>query len=303
MADEGVVATDDPVGEIHRSDADLLAQQLQGAITGAAQDGTQANPVSTETESTGTTAESDLVVGETSPGSDLQSILSTLTDPRQQDAVRRIFADNSRLRNGQRDIEATLETRVQNAVTQAMTEVEDEAPDAELEAVTPEQRVLFDKIAREAGYIKQDDLDNISAQTYQSKANERGIDQWGNNFGAKNVDGSFVPSQDQMPFYADTASRLKDPRRGVTYEDLHILANYQGMVTQAYDQGKTDALNGNTQQAQRLTSAQTLQGSAPVIPQVNLRAARGSTGDRSDKVMARAWAVAKRNLPGNKMRS
>lgn len=278
------VATDDPVMEIMNSDRDRLRNGLQGALQDGPQSATEADTTAPAGEVSATSEDGASI------GTGLQDILAKLP-PEQHDSVRRIFADNTRLRQEQSGLDSRLESAVELAVKEALTEQPQQQPQGD---VTEDQLTLFRQIADSLGYAKTDDILADKSSNYLDSANEGGIQAFGDDFGMLDSGGQFVLSQHQARPLTDTYNRLNDPSRGISYNDLYVLTHHKKLLQEAEERGRGVA-DGRTRMNDRVAGR--VEGRpTTAAPSLNIRGEVGTTPDSSRNVMARAYTLAKKTL-------
>ena len=298
---------DDPIQALHDADR---ARQLDsiGEATHIPVGGNASDAGTNGTAQRGDGDGQDSATARTDGPSDLQSILGQLADnPAQADAVRRIFADNSRLMQERKQAEGSLETVVKTAVDGALREQQamDQGLDPEdpMAMVTPEQESLFERLlekkATQLGYVRNDDLKAQEQQSQLAEANKAALEQFGDELGLLDSSGSVVLSDTAREAMTPVYQRLLidgAPPPGLNYGDLMKIANFDKLIADAEERGRTGQVSTQAQRVARVQRAQTERPGANVTPQVNIRGEKGSASDKRDKVLARAMALAKQQL-------
>lgn len=299
MAEEMTFA-DDPVAEIYQNDFDERMGQLQDASDSATLDGTEQRDDAPRTDDGDTS-------GTPRRGAGLQEIEAYLKETGQDhlaESVKKIFATNTRLQNEVKQTERSLDDRVRDAVSQAMRDVNAEEagidPDDPMAMVTPEQKTLFRRLledqARELGYVKNDDLTQREQKTWMAQADQDAAEQFGEAFGSVDDLGQVVLSDEARERMMPVYERIRDKARGWAYSDIYKLATFDEQIRAAEERGRMGKTQTTQERVQRVQRAQTERPGVPVTSRINIRGERGTPSDRSDKVMARALALAKRQL-------
>lgn len=247
--------------------------------------------------------EDSATFGTERPATDLQSLLAAIPNEEQADSVRRIFAENTRLRQAEKSVDTNMEAAVKSAVEQALQEqgAIDQGfdPDDPMSQVTPEQKALFGRIlqeqANELGFVKKDDLTQEKATDYLTRSDKEGVKMFGDSFGLEDSEG-VVLTDEAKASMVPILERLKDNARGWTNNDLYILGNFDQLIAAAEERGRTGQQTYTQERVQRIQRARTEQPGAPVSTTVNIRGERGTPADKSENVMARAMALAKSQL-------
>ena len=241
------------------------------------------------------------------PGTDLQSVLAAIEtniDSSQAEAVRKVFAENTRLRQAEKTSEQSVEESVRAAVEQALREqlAADAGLDPEdpMSQVSAEQKGLFKRIleeqAAELGFVKADDLTQREASDYLARANADGVKLFGDKFGLEDDQG-VVLTDEARGLMTPVYERLQDAARGWTYSDLYKIANFDNLISEAEARGRNGQQTNTQQRVERIQRGRTEQpGAAGVHTSVNIRGERGTPGDKGENVMARAMALAKQQL-------
>ena len=181
-----------------------------------------------------------------------------------------------------------------------------ETPDPEdpLNQVKPEQVELFERLATKLGYIKQDTLEQskIEESTLQFKQTsaKAGMEKWGENFGELDDEGQFHFNEEVMPKVAAVYERYYDPARGVTPEDLFILATYEDRLKESEAAGKAAALK-EIEDAKGKSSARTSMVKKGMtetgsVSSTSTKDVIYKSGDTLEDVIARASRNAMREL-------
>ena len=182
--------------------------------------------------------------------------------------------------------------------------------DSMLATVRPEQWELFEKMAQKAGYIKKDDVEQEMAQEDQAAfikdAIDTGIDSYGENFGARDDDGDFVPNETVKPLLDNEYERVMDPNRGLTLKDLFVLANHEQIVEAARQNGAPAPVESApyeggrdanvSRPAERRDAARRAAGQAQSNSSARTTPNIYSAGDRLEDVVARATLLSARQI-------
>ncbi len=290
---------EDPVEEIHRRDFEERMSQLQD-VADADTEGTAPRDDSDSADD-GDTARTP----RRGAGMDeIQAFLEQQGQGHMVESIKKVYATNTRLQNEARQNERSLDDRVRDAVSQAMRETQAEDagldPDDPMAQVTPEQRSLFRRLmeeqASELGYVKSADLQQKEQQTWMHEADREAAESFGDAFGVVDDVGQVVLSDDAKGAMTPVYERLRDPSRGWTYADIYRLATFDDQIRAAEERGRNGQTQNTQERVQRLQRAQTERPGVPVTPQVNIRGERGSRNDTGERVMARALAIARRQI-------
>ena len=133
----------------------------------------------------------------------------------------------------------------------------DQEEDAELSKIPQEQQVLLDRWLKANGYVSQEQLSQREQQQALSEltqdANSRGVESWGDEFGHFDAEGKFLVNPEARDKMAPIFDRLVN-QKGLTFEDMYVISNYDGLIEQAKEVGRREAQNAaNTRETERST--------------------------------------------------
>ena len=142
------------------------------------------------------------------------------------------------LRDGLEDLE-----RMRTTVD---AEQPEEEQDEELSRIPQEQQDLLEKWLRANNYVSQDELTAREQQRMMKgvadDANKRGVSQWGEGFGHYDDEGKFLINPAARDDMAPIFNRLVN-QKGLTFEDLYLLKNYERLLGEARETGRREAQN------------------------------------------------------------
>lgn len=285
----------DPMAEILREDAEARRNELETVLSKKATTQQEAaetvdEPTEKKDSTSSKRAGIDTVLRKVRENPN-----ATLTTE-EAEAIRAQQATITRLQQERKDLESRMDDAVRAAVQEALGETaqEEELP------LTDDQEALFKKLLQKYGVVLKDELEQMDQQktatTYRDESNRRAAEAYGDGFGAFDEEGNFVLSDESREELAPVYQRLQDSARGVTYEDLYILKHHEDLVNAAYEKGLSERAQQNGQRRERLVRAQTESGGASLTPAPRIRGPKGSSEDTRDKVMQRAFLLAKRKL-------
>ena len=171
------------------------------------------------------------------------------------------------------------------------------AADPRLEAITPEQWELFDMMAAQNGYVKQQELDDQALIQGQDDFIQQdiaeGIERWGAKFGKMGDDGGLEFNAIIKPDVQDNYRRITDPGRGISSQDLYKITQYDADVAAAREGREEQAAEQRTNKTVQARRAITESRAAPggrTQPSVR------KEGDSLEDVIARSSAIAWREI-------
>ena len=171
------------------------------------------------------------------------------------------------------------------------------AADPRLEAITPEQWELFDMMAAQNGYVKQQELDDQALIQGQDNFIQQdiaeGIERWGAKFGKMGDDGGLEFNAIIKPDVQDNYRRITDPGRGISSQDLYKITQYDADVAAAREGREEQAAEQRTNKTVQARRAITESRAAPggrTQPSVR------KEGDSLEDVIARSSAIAWREI-------
>ena len=174
------------------------------------------------------------------------------------------------------------------------------------EGITPDHLEMFQTMADHLGYIPREELETKereqSASSHVDSALSKGYEEYGDDFGVKNEDGSLTIHPEVQERLSSRLASLQDPSRGITPYDLFQMEF--GVTAQSEPARREET----PQPAPPARVAPAAQRSRP-LPNTPVRRSSGGRGptriydpkrgDSKEDVFDRAWAVAKRDLAGN----
>lgn len=229
--------------------------------------------------------------------------------------VRSVLTGYHNTRSEWRDAKAELQNRL-DEVNGALSNLQEQAPrppvgppdpvETQLNKVTPTQWALFDRMAEDRGYVRQDQLEEQDKQDRQSEYLQDEIDvaieRYGENFGHRDESGKFVFNEGIRDEAQQTFNRLYDAEHGPNARDLFVLSRHEQLVQDAYDRGRDEAVNGagraaahRTNQAMRSVVESRTAASGRAEPDVYATKMDGKVD--LDAVIANASAAAYREVP------
>ena len=171
------------------------------------------------------------------------------------------------------------------------------AADPRLEAITPEQWELFDMMAAQNGYVKQQELDDQALIQGQDDFIQQdiaeGIERWGAKFGKMGDDGGLEFNAIIKPDVQDNYRRIADPGRGISSQDLYKITQYDADVAAAREGREEQAAEQRTNKTVQARRAITESRAAPggrTQPSVR------KEGDSLEDGLARSSAIAWREI-------
>ncbi len=175
--------------------------------------------------------------------------------------------------------------------------------DPMLKNITPQQWRLFDKMAEQRGFVRQEHLEAErraeSQEDYVQEDIDRGLEEFGETFGRRTDDGKFMFPEEVQADVQKVYDRVFDETRGVTARDLYILARYNQLHPgNGRERPDAEPKAAPTQdRADRLAQARRAQTeqSSTAAPTQSKIYTQGK--DSLDAVIARAAALAWREVP------
>lgn len=219
------------------------------------------------------------------------------------DVMRGILTQYHGTRNDMKDMQLVVRERLlelEEALAETKNPQEPEqqpAADPRLEAITPEQWELFDLMAAQNGYVKQQQLEDQAMVEDQDHFIQRditdGIDRWGSRFGKMSDDGTLEFNKDIKPDVQNAYRRILDPGRGISSQDLYKITRYDADIAAAKENGADKAAEQRTNKTVQARRAITESRATPggrTQPSVRKQ------GDSLEDVIARSSAIAWREI-------
>jgi hypothetical protein len=222
----------------------------------------------------------------------------------QQEAIRAVLATNTRLQQEQRGIDRRIDAAVKQAVEAALEESEPAKPaDGDPMAnVTADQKALFERLAKEMGFVKKNDLEQResakSREDYLTSAREAALKEFGDAFGAKDEEGNVVLADDVQERMTARYKPIQE-HGTLTLRDLYVLTYYDDLIKAAEERGQQTGrtvAQGRKVERQRART----EDRSGIATSANIRGERGSKADSRDAVFARAAYIAKKALAGTR---
>ena len=144
--------------------------------------------------------------------------------------------------------ETALKAIEQGGNEESTGEAEEAQPETALSRLSPMQqnmnRQLFQELAAEMGYIRQETLDQeaaeASAAEYGQAAENSALEKYGEMYGSSE-DGSVNRNSGAERLMLETLDRVEDPDRGLTHEDLFVISNIEQIKEAAKEEGRREA--------------------------------------------------------------
>jgi len=181
------------------------------------------------------------------------------------EVIRGLQRGYNQTREDYRDAQAEMRERIaelEGAFTERQRHEPEEpeaAPDPNdpINKMTPDQRELFQRLfdqqAEAQGMVRRDQLEaekvEADSKAFVDADVNKGIEVWGEKFGARDADGKFLFAEDAQQRTSEVFDRIYDPQRGLSATDLYVLANWETLLdtargqeaeTQQTEQGRID---------------------------------------------------------------
>ena len=154
--------------------------------------------------------------------------------------------------------------------------------------VTADNLRLFQQMADFLGYVPRDEVEGQQAESastsYVQEALRKGIEEYGDEFGYVDEDGSAVVNPEIVERLERRLERLQDPKGGITPLDLYLL-EFGGRAAASGSERAGSRPVRRAQVARRSTGGGQ-----------KLRIYDEKRGDTAEDVMNRAWVVGKRRM-------
>ena len=301
---------DDPMAAILEEDAVAQDQELETALRELTGDdgepdlsnGNVGETTTTSSETTDEGTSEETGTGTSPRRAPIDEMLSAdnLTNE-QRETLRSQQATITRLQTDAAGIDRRVEDAVSKAVEEAMEETEDVglSPDDALSQVTPQQMVLFERLADKLGFVKAttlDERDTKSARdTYLSTARDTALGRFGDGFGARDTEGNVVLAEGVEAAMSKRYAPIQ--KHGtLTLEDLYVLTYHDELIKAAEERGTATGKEAAQGRRVERTKAQTESRTSGVATAPDIRGKRGTKSDNSDSVFARAALIAQHKL-------
>ena len=231
------------------------------------------------------------------PGVDvLLKDIETNLSPEHADVVRGFITENREqnverkdadLRMKELELQVSQLTQDRTQTTQPATDPPAETKNPLLDNIPEGQMEIFKAMAEDLGYVRQDTLDaeDQQAQTeeYHTTNIDKGIETYGETFGARNEQGQFTFATDIKSEVQGLYQRIHE-EQNLTAQDLYKIATYDEMMTKKADEPAALVSSDNGRSTARPLPAFSERNNAPGTTSANYY----HKGDDLDAVVARA---------------
>ena len=289
----------DPMDAIRAEDARRQASALETELAQRAgeqlpDDGgdvTETEAATSEQETSRETSVRRAPIDET-----LRALETSNLTPEQREAIRATIATNTRLQQEKSGVDQRIENAVQQAMSQIQQPQQEYVEDGPMGQVTPEQRELFENIAKDLGFVKRQDLDmqkmEESRESYLQQGRERAVQEYGN-YVLRDESGELVIPDEVRTKIQGRMDPIKQNGGTLSLADMVQLAFHDELLNDAFEKGKAEGQRAGTARRVERVGAQVESSTAGLPPVPKIRGQKGSKADDRDAVFARAAALAK----------